>query len=795
MEVEHLARREVLGIAHGTHTGHYGFHRFHLGEQCIITFGRCGNLLLAHHDAFALGTLGKVLPEFFRDEGHEGVEQVEQVVKQLLDFAEGLSVDGLSVGGLHHFQQPAREFVPEEAVHLHQGFAQAVLAVEVSHFGSAAAQFGTEPAESQAGRFGLFGSLIDLPALYQTEGVPDFVAEVAALFAECLVEEDIVAGGGGQHHAHAHAIGTEAGDEVQRVGRIAQLLRHLAAQLVAHDTREVHVAEGHLARVLVAGHNHAGHPEEDDVRTRHQVARRVVVADFLVARLHDAVEERDGPEPRREPRVERVLVLTEVGGGKLVVAALLAGQGHGFFNRFGHYEATRGQVVGGNAVAPPELARDTPVLDVLQPVAVGVLVFGGIELDFVVHDGRQGKVCKVLHLQEPLHGELRFDGHARTLGATDLVVVVLHFFHQSGFLEVDGNLLAHVEAVLPHIHAGGFAQRGIVVEDVDGLEVVLLAEHVVVHVVGGGHLEATRTELDVDIVVLNDGDDAAYEGHDDLLSLEPSVLRVVRVDAHGHVAHDGFGARGGHHGVAALFVLVYHVAFFVAARAVVIGHVVLHVIELRVLFLVNHFFVREGRLGLGVPVHHAYAAVDEALSVEVYKHFDDALGAFFVHGEGRAVPVARSAHLAELLQDDAAVLLRPCPGMLEELLAGEVGLLDALLSQAVHHLRFGGDGGVVGAGHPAGVLAFHAGAAHEDVLDGFVEHVAHVEHTRHVGGRDYHGIRSTPVGFRGEQAVLRPIFVPFALDFLGAIRFVQFHCLRQLIIWAQNYIKNRREAV
>ena len=62
-------------------------------------------------------------------------------------------------------------------------------------------------------------------------------------------------------------------------------------------------------------------------------------------------------------------------------------------------------------MTPPKLAGDTPVLDVFQPMAIGVLVFGGIELDVVLHDGRKGQVGKVLHLEEPLHGEFGFDGH------------------------------------------------------------------------------------------------------------------------------------------------------------------------------------------------------------------------------------------------------------------------------------------------------------------------------------------------------------------------------------------------
>ena len=64
--------------------------------------------------------------------------------------------------------------------------------------------------------------------------------------------------------------------------------------------------------------------------------------------------------------------------------------------------------------------------------------------------------------------------------------------------------------------------------------------------------------------------------------------------------------------------------------------------------------------------------------------------------------------------------------MLEKLVAREVVLLYSLFGKTFHHLCLGGDRGMVGARHPTCVLALHASAAHEDVLNGVVEHVSHV---------------------------------------------------------------------
>ena len=113
------------------------------------------------------------------------------------------------------------------------------------------------------------------------------------------------------------------------------------------------------------------------------------------------------------------------------------------------------------------------------------------------------------------------------------------------------------------------------------------------------------------------------------------------------------------------------------------------------------------------------------------------------------------------MEDDATVLVSPIPSMFEELVAREVGFLNALSSEAVDHLSFGSDRGVVGARHPTSIEAHHTSAAHEDVLDSVVEHVAHVEHTCYVWWWDNYSIRLATVRFARKESVVEPILIPF----------------------------------
>ena len=98
--------------------------------------------------------------------------------------------------------------------------------------------------------------------------------------------------------------------------------------------------------------------------------------------------------------------------------------------------------------------------------------------------------------------------------------------------------------------------------------------------------------------------------------------------------------------------------------------------------------------------------------------------------------------------------------------------LVSLVPHGLHDLGLGGDGGVVGAGQPQGRVALHALPADEDVLQGLVPGVAHVQLARDVGRRDDDGVGLLfGVYFRVEIAALHPKVVDAALHLLGLVGF------------------------
>ena len=232
-------------------------------------------------------------------------------------------------------------------------------------------------------------------------------------------------------------------------------------------------------------------------------------------------------------------------------------------------------------------------------MAVSVLEFRGIETDVIIHHSLQSRFGQLSHLKEPLHGKFRLDHHLCTLRVAHLVVVVLDFLHETALLQVGYNLAADVEAVMTHIHAAGFGNSAVRIKDVDGGKIVFLAEHIVVDVVSRSYLQAACTEVHLDIIVHDDGHRTAYHRHNHAFPLQPAVARVVGVYADGCIAEDGLRTRRSHHNIA-------------VGLAV---DKIFQIEKLGMLVAIDHLLVGERCERGGVPVYHAYAAIDQSLAV------------------------------------------------------------------------------------------------------------------------------------------------------------------------------------
>ena len=85
-----------------------------------------------------------------------------------------------------------------------------------------------------------------------------------------------------------------------------------------------------------------------------------------------------------------------------------------------------------------------------------------------------------------------------------------------------------------------------------------------------------------------------------------------------------------------------------------------------------------------------------------------------------------------------------------------------------HVLR--GDPGMIGAGHPQGLEAVHPLHADQDVLQGVVQGVSHVQRARHVRRRDHDAVGlARAFGIGPEEAPRLPVGIPARLDRGGIV--------------------------
>ena len=625
-------------------------------------------------------------PDFFGDEGAVGVEEAQDAREAVVEGGEGAAgqrgVGAGGEGGFGGFDVAGAEVVPGVGVEVLGGSGELVVVQGGVGVGDEGVEF-VEDVLGEGGEGvcgGVGGGVNGAVVGAEAGGVPEFVAEVAAFFDLFFVVADVLALGGDAQEAEAEAVGAVFFDEVEGVGGVAQGFGEFAALGVANEAGEVNVFEGDVAGGVVgaggfefeAGDDHAGNPEEDDVGAGDEDGGGV---EFLPRRLvHGGV----GPEPGGGPGVEAVGVLCPAFAGGVELA-----------------EGVAVAIPDGDAVAPDDLTREAPVLDVFEPVGVNFFPAGGVEADEAFAHDVQGGGDHVATehffvVEEPLFGEAGFDGDLAAFGVADGVLVGFLFDQEAEGGKHFGGFLAGLEAVeAVEFWDGGAVDAAVGGEYVDDGEVVAQADVEVGAVVGGGDFEGACAEGVVNVAVGDDGDFFAGEGAPEVFADEVGVAGVGGVNGDGGVAHEGFGTGGGD--------------FYELAG--VFGDFVAHGVEGAVLGCGDDFFVGDGGEAGRAPVDHAFAAVDVAAVVEVDEGLLDGAGVVLVHGEAFAPPVAGAAEFFELLNDDAAAVVRPCPDEVKKVFAWDVvfGEWDAgFVGGSVPKVGFGGEAVADGGGECVG---------------------------------------------------------------------------------------------
>ncbi len=412
----------------------------------------------------------------------------------------------------------------------------------------------------------------------------------------------------------------------------------------------------------------------------------------------------------------------------------------------------------GNAVAPPELPRDAPVANVVEPVQQdGSLVVGHDLNQVFAHHFFRG-LRQRIHLAEPLRGNARLDFGFAAVADAHGVRDVLDFFEQAQLLQIFDDARARNEAVKSGVLARGLAHMRVVGHHVDFGQVVALADFEVIGIVRGRDLHHAGAEFAVHVGIRDHGNFAVHERKQYVFADQRLIALVVRMHGHGSIAEHRFRPRGGDNQISSA----------ACGRA---HDRIANVPELAGPLDVHHFQVADGRLAARAPVDHVAAAIDQPLAVEPQKRLEYRAIERRFECELLACPIAGRAQPDHLLLDDAAALRLPLPHAPLEFLAAEVLPADFFLRQLALHHKLRGDAGMVHAGEPERVVAAHAVPADQHVDLRVLEHVADVDGAGDIGRRQCDR-KHRPVAriFGAKQLLVEPGLGPALFDLLRLIR-------------------------
>ena len=242
----------------------------------------------------------------------------------------------------------------------------------------------------------IFGETCELEVIGQVHhdksgSVPQLVCKVSGSLYLVLDVAHIISGSIACCKHKAESVCAVLVDDLQRVDAVAQRLGHLSALRVSYQTVDKNGIERSLAHILNAAEHHSDYPEEDDIIACYQCVCGIEILKIFSVVGPAQCGER--PQCGGEPCVQSVGILSHR------LAAL--GANCGAFLCNDHLAAVVA-VECGYLMTPPYLTGDAPVTDIFKPVIIYFVKTLWNELCLAILYSVDSRLCKRLHLNEPL---------------------------------------------------------------------------------------------------------------------------------------------------------------------------------------------------------------------------------------------------------------------------------------------------------------------------------------------------------------------------------------------------------
>ena len=635
---------------------------------------------------------------------------------------------------------PVANLAPDEVVNHAASFAQLEL---LQHFGNALSgvlQTGQNPFICQGIRSQLSVGIVAFH-VHQSEtgSVPDFVGKVTGCLNALPVEAHIVARGVAGNQHEAQCIGAVLINNLQRVDAVAQGFGHLTALAVANQTMDEYLVERNLMHEFHTHNQHTCNPEEDDIVTGYEHACRIELLQqrSFIRPAHG----RERPQSGAEPGIQCVLVLMDMCAAAFRADSQIGAAGAHF--------ATVIAVPYRNAVAPPNLTGDTPVTDIIHPAGIGFGEAFRYKLSTAVFNAVHSSLNQRLHLNEPLGGNLGFNSMTAALAVAYSMGMLFNLNQIAVSLQVGNNRLTAFLTGHAFVFACFFSHNAVQADNNDARQVVADTHLIVVRIMGRSNFYSTGTKLGINIAVGDNRNNSVGSRQTQGFANQVAITRVLRINCYCSITGQSFRTGGSNHQAAAFF----------------FNYRVVDVPEMARVILMLNLDIAQCGVAVYTPVGDTGAFVNQALFKQSAENLANSLGATLVHSKALTLPVAGNAQVLQLVDDTVAVLLLPFPNAFQELFAAQViTSLAFLFFDNLFNLNLGCQACMVIAGHPQGVVAHHAVPADQDILQGIIQRMAHMQLTGDVRWGDNNTEGFLALFYFGMKiTMLFPEFIPFLL--------------------------------
>ena len=324
--------------------------------------------------------------------------------------------------------------------------------------------------------------------------------------------------------------------------------------------------------------------------------------------------------------------------------------------------------------------------------------------------------------------------------------MLLNRYQGTDFLQLLYQGLAALVAVHALVLACPLGHLAGIGNYLDLLKIVPQSHFIVIRVMGRGNLYRTSTKGGVDILISKQRNLPVYYWQNQGLAHQLRITLVSRIYRHAGIAEHGLRTGGGNLHIPVLTL-----------------YLIADMPQMACLGLMLHLNVGNGGVAVRAPVGNACPLIDKPLLIQADKNLPDSPGAALVHGETLPVPIQRGTQGTQLAHDAAAELFLPLPYTLQELLPAQLVAVGAFLPESPLHLGLGSDTGMVAARHPQGIVALHAAPANQDVLQGIVQGMPHVQLAGYIWWRNHDAIRLL---FLIHYSMKQLIFLPEAIPLL-----------------------------